>query len=126
MLIPLFAASMAIHVLSNAAGIAIIPDGDELQKSMQIRSGYEYLTRAMCMFCMFNSPSFSFTIIYLLTYSGGVAWLSILFGDLSSPVFVETLSQQPIYVVVNAVVFYLLQRRELKRFYQQQDASEQG
>lgn len=73
--------SQAIHVLTNAAVIANTPEDDEFQRIMQLRSGYEYLVRNTVIFTTFLSPSLAFTLLYALIYSGGVAWLSILYGD---------------------------------------------
>ena len=90
--------------------------GDELKRSMTLSSRYEHLMRVTMFFTMFGSPSFSFASAYVLLYSGFIAWLSLLRGDLSRPQFKETLSQQPMYALACFVLFFILQKRELKRF----------
>ena len=127
MLVPLLAASILMHIHGISSGIKIIPEEDyEHQKNMQLRTGYEYLMRVTFAFCLLICPSFGFMLIYILIFAIGVSWLSLLFGDMSSHTFVETLSIQPVYIIIIIVLFYLMQKRELKRFYQQQDVSDQG
>ena len=95
---------------------------DELQRSMTLRSRYEYLMRAAAFFSIFGTPSLAFACAYVFLYCGFIAWLSLLRGDLSSTQFKETLSTQPVYVLVCFVLFFILQKRELKRFFQEQKA----
>ena len=91
MIIILFIYSQISSVVSSSAFIASTPEGDELQRGMALRSGYEYLVRKATIYNILLSPHIGFTIIYLLGYCTGIASLSLLWGDMSKPQFVETL-----------------------------------
>ena len=122
MLILLFLWTEAHIVLTNDVLDGTASPGDELGRSMALRSRYEYLMRAAAFFSIFGTPSLAFACAYVFLYCGFITWLSLLKGDWSKPQFKETLSQQPVYVMLCVVAFYMLQKRELKRFFQEQKA----
>ena len=119
MLIFVCACSQSFAVISNSALIASTSFDNELQRSLALRSGYERIMRSAVLFCIFLSPSLNFTLIYQLIFCGGITWLSMLWGDLSKPQNIDSLSQQPLYAIVSFVSFYILQKRELKRFFEE-------
>ena len=81
---------------------------DEIHEAMLLRSRYEYMMRTATFFAVFATPSMFFMGIYSLIYVGAIAWLSFHHGDLSKPQFIETISQQPVYVLACFIVFYIL------------------
>ena len=85
MLMCLFIFTEAHIVLTSSVLDETTSPGDELGRSMALRSRYEYLMRAAAFFSIFGTPSLSFACAYVFLYCGFIAWLSLLRGDLSRP-----------------------------------------
>ena len=76
----------------------------------------------LILYSMLLAPSLGFTLFYVATYAGVIAWTTVLLGDFSDPGFAEEFPQLPAVALVSIGVFFILQTRELKRFFGQQSA----
>ena len=74
-------------------------------------------------YIMLISPSVSLALFYAVMFVAAVFALAALKGDLDNPHFVNILALTAILVIYGVTFFFILQTRELKRFFQQQDAT---
>ena len=70
-------------------------------------------------YVMLMAPSFLLGIFYSVTFVAAVLWLASLRGDLDNPIFISILAVTAILIIYGCTFFYILQTRELKRFFEQ-------
>ena len=75
------------------------------------------------MYCNILSPSISFTLIYEVIYIVSVLYVSKDWGDFNEANFAGFIMMLLIIGVLGSVTFfYILQHRELKRFFENREA----
>ena len=81
------------------------------------------LTREKAMFfSIFFCPSFVYFFVFILSFTVGVITITQFFPDSEEAAMREFLLEIPAYIVVCLCIFYILQNRELKNFYQEHKA----
>ena len=93
---------------------------DEAKMNMNLRGRYEYFMRTHLFYIMFAVPNFRFYAGYVLIHIFFIALLSVHRGNLANEAFIETLSQQPVYIILSMILFHICTIRQLKSFFKQQ------
>ena len=73
--------------------------------------------------CFILSPSLSSAAFYLFAYYCKFLWMTVMWGELDDTFYISTLAYQPAIAVISLTIFYILQKRECKRFLQQNESS---
>ena len=86
---------------------------------MSLRLSYEYLARTSCFFCLYAVPNIKWLTLYMSVYILTAIIITAKFADFDNPVFNETLSAQPGYMLGALIVFHITQSQRLNRFFKQ-------
>ena len=110
-----FVTSIAVCIL----GIALtFEEESEVGRTILIFKLMGYLM----LFVLLLAPSISFMLLYVITWFVGITYITILQYEETA----EIIGFAVILMILWGTFWYILQARELKRFYQQQDAEEKG
>ena len=100
------------------------PTGETSGRFPNIIGTYLYFIGDVAYYCMFLAPSFVFVLIYVPVYILAIGYVSIRWGDFDDTDFIGLMAQMLVFGVLSSIgLFYILQRRELKRFFQYSVAS---
>ena len=83
----------------------------------------EILREKAILFSIFFCPSFIYFFALILNSSAGIIALTMIFPDSENAARLKFLMEIPAYIGLCLVIFYILQNRELKNFYQERKAN---
>ena len=97
-----------------------------METDMSLRLSYEYLARTSCFFCLYAVPNIKWLTLYMSVYILTAIIITAKFADFDNPVFNETLSAQPGYMLGALIVFHITQSQRLNRFFKQNQYKQQS
>ena len=109
-LLVLFVLTQAIKVLANARG---------LKEDSEKETSSTFLWGDTGIYCLFLSPSLAFLNFYLIVHTCFTLWFTSLQFDAGQENAWKTITYLPMALLTFFACVYILQKRELKRFFQQ-------
>ena len=92
-----------------------MPEGGKPNEDMVFR-----ITANTAAYCLFAAPSIKYVLLcYIPVSLVAILWIVLEHLETGDPLFTDYLGKQAAMAVILAVIWYILQRRELERFFQQ-------